>query len=221
MTEEASKTWNEQLADWCKNSGKNISELAREAGINPDTFKEYVSGRRVKNIGGINPEKRDALYKLTGLEFFKYQGARIEISSPKPYQEVNKQEEASLGSVISELARKGKESIDKIVEQTSSELRGNQKLEQGLLKAQQQKPTAEKRTEAIIELLDVLAEEVDYFRTAPAYEKKLLTERLQKEPESFGYITQMLNIIYNGKQIDSWMLMAQPPSKIKRLREQR
>ena len=68
-----------------------------------------------------------------------------------------------------------------------------------------------------MELLDVLGEEVDYFRTASAEEKMVLIERLQSEPESFSYATQMLNVIYSGKKIDSWMLMAQPPSRIKRL----
>jgi hypothetical protein len=47
------------------------------------------------------------------------------------------------------------------------------------LKAQQYTP--QQRTDAVMELLEILAEEVDYFRTAPLDEKKILADRLQKE----------------------------------------
>lgn len=227
------KTWNQQLSEWYKDSGKSISQIVAECGIPQKSISEYINGTRT-NLDRISLERKDVLYKLTGLECFKVKSPQIEMSEPKevdeklPTNQYGKLKEfeqvltqpdlgSILGKTFSEIIQPVKEGLNKIIEQATSDLTGEQKLKTGLLKAQLYRPTTEQRTNAIMELLDILSEEIDYFRTAPDKEKQVLVERLQKEPESFGYITQMLNIIYGGKKLDSWMLMAQPPSKLKKI----
>ncbi|MAH03786.1 hypothetical protein CMI39_03305 [Candidatus Pacearchaeota archaeon] len=209
------KTWNDQLSRWYddfKKSGKRMKDITK---IPNSTFGDYIHGRS-KDIDKISIERRKALYELTKLECFKYEEPKIEMNKPKD-QSIGKYLSKNNLEGIPDIARQGKKNIDEIINQITSQLKGREKLEAGLLKSQQYKPNVLQRTDAIIELLDVLSEEVDYFRTASDDEKNVLIKRLQKEPESFGYVTQMLNIIYSGKKIDSWMLMIQPPSKIKRL----
>jgi hypothetical protein len=225
------KTWNQQFADWRKTSGKSIVQISKETQINDSTIGDYLHGR-IKDLSKVSKERVYSLYKATGLECFKceeYQTPRIPV--PGTEQESENYEKRKGGRPkgsknrpkgtqienVSDLIRVGKEGIDRIVETIASQLSSYETVNYGLLKAQQYRPSAAQRVNAIMETLDVLAEEVDYFRTAPESEKKLLVEKLQDDPQSFGYATQMLNIIYSGKKVDSWMLMVQPPSKTKRI----
>ena len=68
---------------------------------------------------------------------------------------------------------------------------------------------------------DFIAEEVDYYRTSTSEEREALVTKLQENPSSFGYVTQILNAIYNCRSIDSWMMIAQAPSKIRRAVEKK
>jgi|TARA_B100001971_G_scaffold144685_1_gene133844 hypothetical protein len=225
------KTWNQQLAEWYKifrNGGKCMNDIKKITNIPRSTFGDYIHGRS-KNINNMSQDRRKALYELTKLECFEYEGPKIQMLKPKdkipgkyppiPIKNLEKEQGEYGDMKILNIAKQGKKNIDQIVNQITSQLTGREKLETGLLKSQQYKPNAQQRTDAIMELLDVLSEEVDYFRTASDDEKNVLIKKLQKEPESFGYVTQMLNIIYSGKKIDSWMLMAQPPSKIKKIKK--
>jgi len=183
-----SETWNDQLREWYEHSGLTTREIFESAGLPRRTFKDYISGN-IKNLDRLTDKNRKMLYELTGLDIF----------NPEDQSRAERK-------VVS---RPGDD---------TSQLSGMQKLEKGLLQAQRYRPSAQQRTDAIMELLDVLSEEVDYFRTASEDEKRVLVKRLQREPESFGYVSQMLNVIYKGQKLDSWMLMAQPPSRLKRLR---
>lgn len=201
--------WNQQLSEWFSKSGKTITQINQETGIPKSTLGDYIHGKS-KHLDRISPDRLKILHNLTGLTCFEYTSPKIEMSEPE------KLTKGDMGG-ISEIAKRGKDAIDRIVEKTTSELSGIQKLEEGLLKAQQYEPTTQQRADAIMELLDVLSEEIDYFRTAPEEEVKVLSQRLQEEPESFGYVSQILNILYSGKKLDSWMLLSQPPSKIKKI----
>ena len=230
----ASKTWNEQLKIWYKASGKSVIALAKDIGIPRSTFEEYIYGR-MKNISRIKPDRLGKLYDYTKLECFKYEGSqspRIPVPGEEDYGREDKNPGKNVGGRpkgsknkpketrienISDLIRTGRIGIDRIVENIAVQLSAYETVRQGMLKSQRYKPSTEERADAIMETLDILAEEVDYFRTAPDDEKKILVDRLQADPQSFGYASQMLNIIYGGKKLDSWMLMAQPPSKIKRI----
>lgn len=205
MAEPESKTWSQQLAEFVSKSGKTASQVAREMGFKDSTFRDYVSGRQSK-LESISPERRKILYLKTRLECFK-----TEDSTSPATQEPN------LDSAVSELFKLGRDGVERIVTQLVSQLNTDKTSKLALLKAKLYHPSAEQRTSMIMELLDVLCEEVDYFRTSPAEETKVLVDRLQKEPASFGYVTQMLNVIYGGKAIDSWMRQAQPPSKLKKM----
>lgn len=194
-----SKTWNEELKEWYDSNSMSYSKIKEISGIPRSTFRDYIGGR-ITNLEKISPERKKALYNLTGLECFGDE----------------KDEYETLSRIIEE----GKRGLEKLAEELALKLTGSQKLKSGLLKIQIYQPSAQQRVDAIMELLDVLSEEVDYFRSASEEEKKILVERLQKEPESFGYVSQILNIIYSGKNINSWMLMTQPPSKLKRIIQQ-
>jgi hypothetical protein len=231
--------WNEQLHEWYKNSGKSPKEILNETGIPKSTFRDYVSGR-TSDLNKIAPERLKTLYDLTGLVCFKKETPNIPMPEAEKVEKsylnekkvLNEFSEALqesqyqsdqafyklLGDTVKDMMSTGKEGLDKILDDFSSKLSGGEKFQAGLLKSQRYQPSPTDRADAIMELLDVLSEEVDYFRTAPEKEKKILVERLQKDPESFGYASQMLSIIYSGKKLDSWMLMAQPPSKIKKIR---
>lgn len=216
------KTWNQELVGWFEKSGKSFKNIKDESGIPRSSFSDYIHSR-VTDLGRISSERLGVLYSLTGLECFKYETPRIEVSEPRervPKEYGGAQEGSSRvgqGRHIVDMAKQKKGDIERTVDQAASQLTGRERLEAGMLKAQRYSPEVGERADAIMELLDVLGEEIDYFRTAPENEKKVLIERLQEEPESFGYVSQMLNIIYGGKKMDSWMLMVQPPSKIKRL----
>jgi len=220
--EDSNQDWNSELANWHRKSGKTISAIAREGGIPKTSFSEYLSGK-VKDLGKLSEERKDALYKLTGLECFKtsypainlnkINGTEVPQNNGKGYSPKN--DTYSPGESMGEIVNSSKKGIENIVEKATSGLSGIQKLRAGLLKSQQY--GANERADAIMELLDILSEEVDYFRTAKENEKDILNSKLKENPESFGYVSQMLNIIYQGKKLDSWMLMAQPPSRMKRL----
>lgn len=216
MTDEQvpGQTWNEQLAAWFSAIGKSIGEISRESGIPRTSFKDYVRGR-VKDLDRLSYQRIGLLYRLTGLKCFEHIGARIPI--PEPTSEVP--ETRGYIREIEATGRTLKQRVDQLVEQaiTECDLTGRERLEAGLLKARRYSPSPEQRVDAILELLDVLSEEVDYFRTAPDSEVDVLVGRLKKEPESFGYVTQMLNVIYSGKGRDNWMLLMQPPSKTKKI----
>lgn len=64
------KTWNQEFAEWMRNSGKTVSQIRSESGIADSTLRDYLSGK-VSDLDKLKPENRDALYKLTGLDFFK------------------------------------------------------------------------------------------------------------------------------------------------------
>ncbi|MBU0760299.1 MAG: helix-turn-helix domain-containing protein [Nanoarchaeota archaeon] len=212
---EGSESWNERLRRLQINSGKSIGQLARETGIPRSTLGDYVHGK-ITDLNRISPERLDALYELTNDECFKYERTKIEMPERTPQSPEDF--ETMTGKILSNIMNEGKSGIDNLMEQFTEQMTGGQKLEAGLLKAQRYRPTPEQRAGAIMELLDVLSEEVDYFRTAPKVEKDVLVKRLQENPESFGYATQMLGIIYSGKSLDTWMLMAQPPSRLRNLR---
>jgi len=200
----------EQLRQWYHTQGstKERGKVVKAAGIPMATWQDYVSG--TINLENITADRKRLLYQMTGLECFRQKGQSIETSQATS-------ETSSSNQQLSEVAKYGKQQIDKVVLAATSQLSGIQKLEAGLLQAQQYQPSAQQRTDAIMELLDILASEVDYFRTANDSEKTVLVDTLQQDPQSFGYITQMLNIIYQGKNLDNWMLMAQPPAKIKNI----
>jgi len=215
--------WNAQLKQWCESQGKRLSDIAKEIGMPRQSLHNYAEGVSTE-IDRISGERRMQLYAATGIEAFKVEGGY----TPKP--------------TLIPGNRKGKKRTQRIVDTSRAHgriedtsrtyekvdpsvvrdgLTGIQKLEAGLLQFQQYRPSPEKRAEAVLELIDVLAEEVDYYRSASAEERRVLVERLKQNPESFGYATQILNVLYQGKQIDSWMMMAQPPSKIRRIRGER
>lgn len=79
------KTWNEQFADWCKNSGKNVIELSREIGIPDSTLYDYIHGNSA-NLNKVSAERRAILYKLTGLGCFNV-GSGLETFSQKKERE--------------------------------------------------------------------------------------------------------------------------------------
>lgn len=215
--------WNAELAKWCQGSGKSLGAISRESGIPRTSFSEYVKGT-VKDLGKLSKERKDALYKLTSLECFKagYPALNLNQAVGAEAPQVDgknyspKINAPADGESIKEIVKTCRKGIENIVGMATSDLSGIQKLKSGLLKSQQY--GANERADAIMELLDVLSEEIDYFRTAKIEEKEILTSKLKNDPESFGYVSQMLNIIYQGKKLDSWMLMAQPPSKMRRLR---
>jgi len=219
MTETDRKSWNKELEKWFTDSGQTILQLSEKSGIPRGTLGDYIKGRII-NLDKILPERRKSLYELTGLEVFYHEG--VQIAFPKTSQEPTFRsagdDEISrrTGARLEAYARQAKKGIDDLLGEATSNFPGLQKLNAGLLKSQRYSPTAQQRAEGIMELLDVLAEEIDYFRTSTSEEKKALVDRLQRDPESFGYISQMLNVIYSGKGLDNWMLLSQPPSKIKR-----
>jgi hypothetical protein len=215
-SQQSEQSWNEQLKEWYIKQGtmRERGKIAKKYGLTADEVGRYTRGDASK-LDKISATTRVKLYRMTGLDFFR-EGLPDYLfkDEEKPKQE---RKQAYHDSDLSQIARIAKQGIDKIVEQTTSQLSGGQKLELGLLKSQSYKPSAEQRADAVIQLLDILAEEIDYYRAASENERQVLVDRLQKDPESFGYITQMLNVIYQGKQIDSWMMMVQPPSKTKRI----
>lgn len=211
------KPWNQQLKDWIKDSGKSQTQLSFELGIPRSTLRGYING--ICTLKLIKPENLMKLYEVTGLECFKYSTPTISMEAPKDISadDSKKDTESDFGKELSTQIRKGKEGIEKAINDILSNIPGGKKLELGLLKAQLYNPSVAQRVDAIMQLLEVLSEEIDYFRSASSEEKKILVERLQSDPQNYSYVHQMLNVIYQGKQLDAWMLLAQPPSKIKKI----
>ncbi|VVB77857.1 Uncharacterised protein [uncultured archaeon] len=207
---ELEKNWNEELRDWYKKGERSMEQISRETGIPRPTLRDYIAGA-ITDLDRVSGERRMQLYNLTGLEFFKVE----EGYEKKPNLVPGRKKKRSKIVIENKNTRK-KESI--IIQ---NNLTGIQKLEAGLLKCQEYKPSYEKRADAVMELLDVLAEEIDYYRSASSNERSVLVDRLKKDPESFSYVTQILNVIYQGKQMDAWMMMIEAPSKIKRIRRER
>lgn len=205
------KQWYEQLADWYKSTEKTFSEIKRATGIPKTTLGTYLHCK-VKNLDRISPERRNILYNLTGLECLKYEGLRIEIGEPRKIERLAPEVKGDIEKINQE-----KKDLTMLVKKTGEKLTGMQKLEAGLLKVQQYRPSVQERADAIMEIIEVLSEEADYFRTAPYEEKKLMSERLKKDSESFVYMSKILNILHSGEAFDTWMMLTQPPSKLRNI----
>lgn len=214
-TPQIPETWNQKFTKWVNDSGSSVREIAITTSISRGSIHDYTTGR-VTEMDRVSRRNRKILYDLTGIPEFKYDG----IDKPeeeKPIIELKPNYERQDNyERLSETIKGLKEGIDRLVAERLECLPGNQRFLEGLLQSQIQKPTVKQRAGAIMEIIDVLAEEVDYFRTASDDERKELVASLKREPESYGYVTQLLNVIYSGKQLDNWMLLAQPPARIKK-----
>ena|SRR3989338_612173 len=209
--ESSTKPWNEQLVEWYKSSGKSFSEIKKATGIPKSTLGEYLKGA-YKNLSKISPERRSVLYNITGLECLKYEGPLIEIGEPKKIEKLPLEVAEDIGKI-----NQAKKDLSTLVKKTGEKLTGMQKLEKGLLKIQQYRPSVQERADAIMQLIEVLSEEADYFRTASYEERKFMSETLKKDSESFIYVSKILNILYSGGAFDTWMQITQPPSKLKNI----
>ena len=206
------KTWNQQLRDWYVNQGTAYqrSGKIRDIGIPRKTMNNYINGK-TKNLSNISSERKQILYSLTGLEIFNTEKPQSQLDSEHVF---DYSENAEFSEAISELQNGLTQLVQSTVEKLG--LPNNERLRQGLTKSQQYQASAEQRADGVMELLDMVAAEVDYFRTASEDETKILVDKLKADPDSFGYATQMINILYEGKQINNWMLIAQPPTKLRR-----
>lgn len=205
-------TWNAQLSSWYKSSGLTPTQIKDKTGIPKSSWSDYVSGK-ITDLGRVSPDRRKILLELTGLEVFRYHGPRIDMGAPKASPNGSSRDKTPGPSAYDA----GRQKLETAVDEATSDLSGDERFRSGLLKAQRYTPKPEERAQAILELLDVLAEEVDYFRTAPDNEQAMLVEALQSGPESYTYASQMLEIMIRGDQTKSWMTFAQPPSKLRRL----
>jgi hypothetical protein len=212
--------WNDQLAEWVRASGKSITDLGREFGLPRTTLKNYVGGE-VSKLDKVSYENRRKLYEMTKLECFKCEAPACSKSGLESATE--KYHGSEIGGPSAEEIRKfaqfGKMRIESLVDNLKEALGfdGYTRLKAGILKAQTYSPDARERADAIVELIEVLGNEVDYFRTANQDERQILNKKLRENSDSLGYATQMLNIIYNGKGMDSWMLLSQPPAKVRQI----
>lgn len=231
MEDSSKKSWNEQLKEWVEGSGKSITQISQNIGIPRSTLGDYMNGK-TKEIN--NDLRRQQLYNLTNLECFKEsytpniskaQPKSVKILTRPPRrrqpQESGLESKTHKQDVLSELKQVQSEILDIITDKYAGKATGLQKLKSHLLKAQKYQPTIEQRVEGIMELFDVLAEEVSYFRIADERERQQLVEKLKKEPGSFSYVNQIVNILYHGKSIDDWLLLNEPPHRIKKILKER
>src|SRR3989344_8801490 len=207
-TPEYSKSWNQKLNEWFSKSGKKVSDIEK-IGLHSGTFYDYRTGR-IKDLSKVSWRNKKILYELTGLECFNIENHPENQRNEDWRRAVMGESLTGLEEAVRDLRRAAR-----IIEATLEE-KGHL-----VIKARVYSPTPEERADGVMQLIDILAEEVDYYRTATAEERQALVSGLQADPSSFGYVTQMLNAIYNGKSIDSWMMMAQAPSKVRKAVEKK
>jgi hypothetical protein len=178
-----------------------------------------VSGE-VNKLEKVSYESRRKLYEMTKMECFRCEASVSDSAKTYSPPEGFIREESD---IISGQLRKVAESYKRAINEVSNDLcqifglEGLLKLKAGLMKTQRYHPDARERSDAIIELIETLGNEVDYFRTAREDERQILNKKLRENSDSLGYATQMLNVIYSGKGIDSWMLMSQPPARVRKM----
>ncbi len=239
-------SWNEQLKQWYQNSeykGKGMDVLGKACGIARSTLGDYMAGRMTE-LSRMSPDKRKKLHDLTKLDCFIPESAipPINMDEPaarKPYTPKQREsapspleQERTLRALTGEsfgealkvltgpLLESQNKGIDGIIESMTKGIGIGpaDMLDAGMVMAQVYRPTPERRIKAISQLMTLLTEEIDYFRTHES-EAKVLTEEFKRDSlfgENLRYITQMYNIIAGGKGMDTWMKLAQPPSIIRK-----
>ncbi len=225
------KSWNQKLEEWFKSSGLKIADVER-AGLSSGTFYDYRTGR-ITDLSRVSEGNRRKLYSLTHLDCFKVEGYEggDDLAKEAIDSAVVGADDAFVEHITGSKRRTRSESGNKSLESSTDNLssaihdlrRAARVLEQAveasgerIVKVRVYEPTSDERADSVMQLIDLLAESIDHYRTATSDERQVLVDKLKADPSSFGYVTQMINAFYKGENIDSWMMMAQPPSKIRR-----
>jgi hypothetical protein len=225
-TSREEKTWNQQLAEALKKKGLTPSQALKTPELR-NTFKRSTLDdmiyNRTKNLHLVAPKRILALYKLTNLGIFREAYIQVTKQDPKSaagFELEERTKPLKYGEGLSQLTSEVdeiKKKVDGLVERLTDQLPGQLKLKHGLLKVQRYSPSAEQRADALMEVLDLGAEIVDYFRTASGSERQILVKKLKRNPESYGYLTKMLNVLYKDEGVESWMRTMQPPHRVKKV----
>ncbi len=76
---------------------------------------------------------------------------------------------------------------------------------------QQYNPTLEQRISTVKLAIDIINEELDYFREAPQEEREKLGKGI--DTESFGYMINVLGSINKGQNFETFFRTFSPPSR--------
>ena len=175
--------------------------------VNKSTLHNFLAGRIKYPQGKICGR----LYTFTGLECFKTNEVEVVPAEKTPQEQVSGPQ--GLVSTILNIER-DLGSIKIALAQQSSSYEAAQLLQKYV-------PTPQERTQLVEIAIDVLVDQMDYFKTSPQEEREALVRHLRElgEVERWGYVVNLLQGINKaGNTPDTFARMLEVPKKTKRNR---
>ncbi|MBI2449186.1 hypothetical protein HYV49_02730 [Candidatus Pacearchaeota archaeon] len=205
------------IANWRKENKITIAEVAEKMGDQYDSIKDLLRGR--KKI--FSEERRIKLYEVTHLPILKESIEPLE----RTYKKSNEQKvltTKNLPEVKDVAIYRTLDSIVAILNNIENDFR-NIKItltQQFQNNASQflnnYRPSHKERMQIVETAIDILVEQVDYYKTAPQQERKELVKYLDDlgEVERWGYVVNIIDKIHQpGNTPDTFCRTFNSPKK--------
>ncbi len=179
--------------------GKNKTELAKKFGVSASILSRYISNERVANESRRKIE--EGLRKIYSDGAGANYGMGEVKGKNKPTRSIGKR--GYLERKIKDL----KKSIEGAVSEISHHINSDDALERLASKENQ---TLDDRVKQINTAIDVLAENMDYFREASQKERDALIRNL--DVDSWGYVTNILGKLDRPKGAETVMRLYPRPN---------
>ncbi len=182
----------------------SIDQFARDKGFDRGTIRYFISGEHSK----MKPRIQQKVYEVTRLECFN-NSELTKISKPQIKEETMKEETTSdLTERLSRISE-GLESLKLEFAQNISKYEASQLL-------REREPTLEERMKTVETVIDILVEQINYYKTAPQEERESLVRHLRDldEIDRWGYVVNIMHgLAKPGNTPDTFARSLEPPPK--------
>ena len=193
------------LTFWLRNKGISLSDFSKNCGIAMDTLNKYLDRKSIRPDAKIRIIKKLKEYasKETGDIMTGAWGDSI----------ASIVEEAEIPTDESDLIRKFAD-VSSNIEALRNELTKACTNDKGVkLLRERYAPSVDVRIKTIDTALQVIGEELDYFRQAPSEERAALVEGT--DPDLFGYIVNVLGGMHQKQSWETVLRLYPPPNRIR------
>jgi len=206
------KSWNQRLREWYKQSGMTLAQIQEKTSIPQSTFRDYLKGRTI-DLRKVSQERRQALCQLTGYEFFIADETELTKYCIVPTDKKNellKESDSDLTKILVDIEK----NLYGIKLSLAQQLSSPEVLH--LIRSQYSQNSHE-RMRTVETAIDILVEQVDYFRTTSQSERVKLVKYLKElgEIERWGYVVNIVDNLTKTDGIpDTFLRSMNPPKKI-------
>ena len=198
--------WNDLLKAWYEQQpGLSMEKLAREVGIPRTSLGKLIGGRK-DNLDELELDRRARIYQRTNLDVFRFDGWESYIGSSP----------SSTSDELSQPKKEGERDLFASLAKVERELRRVQRTLHEGHPAVYKNYNAQQRAEYVGDLLEQLAESLEFFRTGTNDDRKTFLDSLRPYGETYAYVRQMIETIQQGNPSERYMLTIQPPHFMRR-----